>query len=467
MRILISFLISNLILLWICKVDAQTDQFTGLIMDDTAYAQTPLLNSPSSRGIVMPKIYSLRKYCPFPQSQGKVSSCVGWAVGYGAMTILYAKQKNITDRHYISENLSFSASYIYNQVKKGEDCKSGASLIDALDLLKRNGNCFAKVFPNSPIKCTPIPSYNAHTEAAKYKLKSNYYKLFDSIATNRTKIKQIKRQIATGNPVIIGFEVAPPRSLKGKTVWNVDKTHPNHHAMVVIGYDENGFEIMNSFGYSWGVEGFIWIPYEDFGPYVRQAFVLENNVRRGLKEGGTSDTLAPMSGALHLLRIRNGKMDSVGFQYENSLNLYESTDTINSNNNEFFKLKMEIPAGKQVYLFNINTAGSTNFISVIGSYEKDTMITLPEEGEYQFSNPGTERIVAIFSYEAIDDVEKRLSRLEISPSEDLNLKLRTLFEQEFIKPEDVDFLGDIPFFKSNSRFGDGTAVPIILDLSIK
>ncbi|HEX5112630.1 MAG TPA: hypothetical protein VFV79_07275, partial [Saprospiraceae bacterium] len=31
----------------------------------------------------------LRPFCPTPQDQGLISSCTGWASGYGALTILH------------------------------------------------------------------------------------------------------------------------------------------------------------------------------------------------------------------------------------------------------------------------------------------------------------------------------------------------------------------------------------------
>ena len=39
---------------------------------------------------VLPKAYSLKKYCPIPQSQGPHGTCTSWATTYAARTICEA-----------------------------------------------------------------------------------------------------------------------------------------------------------------------------------------------------------------------------------------------------------------------------------------------------------------------------------------------------------------------------------------
>jgi len=63
----------------------------------------------------LPLAVDLEMYCPFPGKQGDTNSCVGYAIGYGAMTIEAAIQHQWTDKDVIQEN-AHSALYIYNQL---------------------------------------------------------------------------------------------------------------------------------------------------------------------------------------------------------------------------------------------------------------------------------------------------------------------------------------------------------------
>ena len=70
-----------------------------------------------------------------------------------------------------------------------------------------------------------------------------------------------------------------------------DTTTIGYHAMVVVGFDDGkeAFEIMNSWGTSWGNDGFIWVKYDDFARYCRYAFQLSNS-KRIIKERGLTGT---------------------------------------------------------------------------------------------------------------------------------------------------------------------------------
>ena len=57
--------------------------------------------------------FSLRPYTPYPKNQGSINSCIGWAMGYAAMTTQRAFEKRITNRKEITDH-AFSALFIYN-----------------------------------------------------------------------------------------------------------------------------------------------------------------------------------------------------------------------------------------------------------------------------------------------------------------------------------------------------------------
>ncbi|MEM7163054.1 MAG: C1 family peptidase [Bacteroidota bacterium] len=219
---------------------------------------------------------SLKKYCPEIRNQGNVNSCVGWAVGYAAYTIEVAKHYEWTDLSLITAN-AFSAMFIYNQIKVGKSqCGIGSQIINALELLKDNGDVYSRDFDYPKSDCERQPTPELIEKALKFKIK-DFYALFMSDDDYSKKVNATKNSIQRGSPVIIGMNVEKA-FLKLKTdVWKPSyKPHEKigGHAMVVIGFDDKkgAFEIMNSWGDQWGEKGFFWISYNDFSNLCKYGF---------------------------------------------------------------------------------------------------------------------------------------------------------------------------------------------------
>ena len=101
-------------------------------------------NTESSRSVIdLPSSYSLEKYCPISDVNKQYGlMCVAYSLAT-ARTILYAKNKSLTDKLEISRK-SFSPYYIYYNVKiEGDtDCNLGLYPDQALKFVALNG--FAK-----------------------------------------------------------------------------------------------------------------------------------------------------------------------------------------------------------------------------------------------------------------------------------------------------------------------------------
>ena len=114
---------------------------------------------------------------------------------------------------------------------------------------------------------------------------TGYGRLYISNSTPEFRVERVKRSIAGGEPVIIGFN--PPDSFKiAGDYWAPERNDiddpDNGHAVCVIGYDDKkyggAFEIMNSWGEEWGNGGFTWISYETFGKWVDEAWVINEDI---------------------------------------------------------------------------------------------------------------------------------------------------------------------------------------------
>ncbi len=255
---------------------------TGMILDEnedqTYHSKPRRARYDSERFTELPLKVDLKPYAPLVGDQGEINSCVGWATGYGALTIQQAIENGWTDRRMITKN-AHSALFIYNQIKVS-DCAGGSRISDAIDFLSSNGDCYARDFDRDVNNCQRNPEATIQEYAKKYKV-SDYMTLFETDAGARLKVLRIKESLAQGKPVIIGMKIRKnfARLKKGSKYWwpDLGNTTPmGGHAMVVVGYDEadKSFEVMNSWGRNWARDGFIKIKYKHFGNSCKYAYQL-------------------------------------------------------------------------------------------------------------------------------------------------------------------------------------------------
>ncbi len=249
------------------------DYGMGLLLDDSLYANSPTA-APLMRGdyIDLPAATSLRTFAPTPGYQGPYGTCAGWSAGYAARTILEAMQNSWSGE--VVDSNSFSPSFIYNQIRVTNDCRSGTSLINALEVLKNQGGLKLKDF-----------AYDCEREVTSLdKKKAEEFKIIefrDISPRGANKITNVKKSLAEGRPVVIAMDV-PVSFNSAKELWipleDDYKIWSRGHALTVIGYDDKkfggAFELINSWGKKWGKDGFCWIKYSDFDFFVKYAFEL-------------------------------------------------------------------------------------------------------------------------------------------------------------------------------------------------
>ena len=245
------------------KIHAQLHG-TGAILSDSIFSECPKAPKLISRDLLnLPKSFSLRKYAPTPGNQGALSTCAGWAVAYSVRTMVSAIQNDWTKAE-IDAN-TYSPSFIYNQIRLRPGCNIGTSIVDGLDILKKEGVLKLKDFSyDCDLKVDKKDKINA---------KKNRIKEYRTIAygNNQNKVILVKKSLCEKNPVIIAINCPPSFQYVNK-IWKPDSSEYNKnyggHALAVIGYDDNkyggAFELLNSWGTNWGDGGFAWIKYSDF-----------------------------------------------------------------------------------------------------------------------------------------------------------------------------------------------------------
>ncbi|QIS12684.1 C1 family peptidase [Nocardia arthritidis] len=196
-----------------------------------------------------PASYSLQRFALPAGDQGPVGSCVTWATGYTGYGILMNEQQ-------IGGGPQ-APMYIYSQIAKGDDTGTYAGV--ALPLEQQQGIDTKSDYWQGDFDYTTQPDAAERANAAHYKLSGAKDLTKGDIVTN------IKQAIASGLPVPFGFDVR-------ESFENLDATNYQYnpsprerilggHEVTIVGYDANGVTIENSWGASWGHNGFFTAPW--------------------------------------------------------------------------------------------------------------------------------------------------------------------------------------------------------------
>jgi hypothetical protein len=270
-RIKTTLLMFLLILLASCSSPTQqpTPQQkpgTGLIpTDEQTLASLPFDdNFPGATRL--PDAVDLSDKFPTPGDQGNQGSCVGWATAY------LKTYQEVVETGTDPNDLFFSPAFIYNQIKSPGSCQMGSRIDAALNLLSKQGDVNNTDFAYEESECSKLPS-------DELKLKAEPFRIASWRRANTQDPTEIKRHLANGSPIIIGFQADDALfELKREVYKDPPSQNAQGHAMVVVGYDDdkNAFKLINSWGTDWGDGGFGWIDYDTFVEKTDYGFVAQD-----------------------------------------------------------------------------------------------------------------------------------------------------------------------------------------------
>ncbi|MDE5594644.1 MAG: C1 family peptidase [Muribaculaceae bacterium] len=220
------------------------------------------------------------------RDQGEQGSCSAFAVA----SVIEAMK---------SGRKRLSPAYIYWNARKKNNVTgidSGASLFDILKSVMTEGICDEELMPYQSDCFAVAPSPSANAQASECKI----------IEAKNVEIKlhDIKSALSDGHPVIIAAEIFESFSdttggfLSNPSFGEVrlDKANDKHgvHAMVVCGFSdrERVLIVRNSWGKTFGDEGYCYMPYSYAKKYIRQACIItkissdnqENGKRQPIKQ---------------------------------------------------------------------------------------------------------------------------------------------------------------------------------------
>ena len=248
----------------------------GLIMNQEEYDAMEKHDPSEEMGFAsgnLPSRISYRAYTPYVGVQIG-SSCAGWAIGYGMLSTMQNIRMNSTDKNFNTAR-AMDPYYLYAFQSNPEDsCLFGSSMNIGLGVLQEFG---CKLKHKKPIlKCdSPIDKDYVSIESRRpYRINS-----FDPL---KFSIENIKIELFKKNIVGVGTYLDSNfDSLNFQNpLWrpNNESKVEKGHAMCIIGYNDTkfggAFEVMNSWGSSWGDNGYCWIKYEDLITWTDELWVM-------------------------------------------------------------------------------------------------------------------------------------------------------------------------------------------------
>lgn len=384
----------------------QTD-LRGLEFEDDAYNSLPLKPSYfSPQSLPIRSSYSLKKYCPRVVTQHSSNTGVAWAAVWYARTMLEAIANGWKETLVITQN-GYSPLYNYKQIAKGDDCSEKIKLTSILESLCTDGTIPFSEFNEFCFATTPV------FPKAKAAVLPGYVRLFNTNDKKDIKVEQIKRALRSNNPVVIGM-ICPSSFNLATDFWQ-PREKPERdqggHALCIVGYDDakfgGAFEVVNSWGKTWGSQGFTWFRYEDFENYVLYGFELLN----------TQSMLKPVKLIAHVdLHLKTGELMSAKVKNSGYYKLNETYPTgtqfktdVNVNQNVFFYALAYDQEWNNVELYPNEKNGIYPWVE-----DDRSTIKLPVESEYIQLDPpaGKNYLCMIFSGQhiSIDDIKEKLKK---------------------------------------------------------
>lgn len=430
----------------------------GLLMDPKYYKDVPT-KAPLMRGDSnnLPISFSIKKFTPTPGQQGESSTCAGWATAYACRTIIDAIQNN-WNKQQATQN-AYSPSFVYNKIRKNSKCDEGTSLYDALEVIKNIGSLSLSEFPYN---CDKEVTSNDTILAMEHKIIA-YQTIVGALDTN--KIQSVKKSLSEFKPVVIAMKC--PKSFNNVNnilnVWSPDscdlKENTNGHALVVIGYDDirygGAFEILNSWGTSWGDNGYGWIRYSDFNAFVYLAFEV-------LGKPVIDSTLPNISGNI-VFKDTNNSILPVKFNG----NYFIMTDTLYS----FFQFQIFCSINKPAYFYVFSTDLTNRFEKIFPFTPKmsdyfgcgKNNFAIPGEDYFNYLDEtiGKDYFCFLFSAKKLP-IDEIIVKIQ-NETGDIWTKINKVLGQDFVLPENIIYesINEINF---NAKSSGKNIIPVLVEI---
>jgi len=220
----------------------------GWVKDHPDYRDHPLQLALGINQLV-PKERDLRGDMPRVRDQGALGSCTAHA---GTTVVEYVERYDHDPDH---DALSRLWTYYYTRLLEGnKDSDSGATIRNTFKVLATRGAPRERYWPYTIGKFKDEPT--AGQRSAPHHRVLEYQSLTDGDE------QAMKACLAEGYPFAFGFAVYESFwDITEDGKWDAERGHiDGYHAVVCVGYTENGWIVRNSWGVDFGDNGYFYVP---------------------------------------------------------------------------------------------------------------------------------------------------------------------------------------------------------------
>ncbi|KIZ16043.1 C1 family peptidase [Streptomyces natalensis] len=212
----------------------------------------------------VPNSVDLSQYAIDPGNQGQVGSCVSWAIDYSGYSI-QEKQQGISGGPQ-------APMYTYAQIAKGND--QGSTPDDTFSIAESQGVDSKSDYSQGDFDFTSQPTDAERQNAAHWKL-SGHTKLH----TGNQIQADVKQALADGEPVAISlpvhqsFQDVTQQQAADYSYQPGGSEDPvlGGHEITIVGYNDQGVRVENSWGANWGDGGYINLSWDFLASQVEEA----------------------------------------------------------------------------------------------------------------------------------------------------------------------------------------------------
>lgn len=262
----------------VCRVyDARPDRVD---LRDRKY-QPRLVNLPASHPTVHDLRAILPAYAGLVLDQGSEGSCTGFGLAaminflrfksaYQAANAKGGTRKKAVLPPNVSPRMLYDNARLYDEWE-GEDYQ-GSSCRGALKGWQRHGVCTEAAWPYGTEKKPGKPKSIWQKEAAEIMLGAYYRVEVDDLTALQSAVCEVGAVYVSAD-THNGWSVGKNAKVMPKIGWDGNQEKAGGHAFALVGYNQEGFIVQNSWGTSWGFHGFAVISYQDWLSNATDAWV--------------------------------------------------------------------------------------------------------------------------------------------------------------------------------------------------